>query len=502
MFSKSHSDFLPLVQDHEFLPPISRWTSLGGMFLVGAVGIAIALASVTEYRITVKAQASLRPAGELRLVQAATEGQITGISVQENQEVNRGDIIATIDDSRLQTKKSQLQSNIQQAQRQLVQIKAQISALNSQIAAEIDKINRIVNSAQAELRRRQRDYRDRQLTSHAQVQEAEANLRGAQEELQKAQAELKSAQANLSSTDAALKAARSKRNRYQRAAQEGALSQDQLEEVQLAVEQQEQAVKAQKATLEAQKQIIERLQEAIQAARARLKTAQATLNPSDAEVAIAQQRIAQEKATGKATLATLNKEREALIQQRIKISKQLAQDTRELNQVEIDLNQTTIRATADGIISKLALRNLSQTVRQGEEIAQIVPTNAPLEIKAAVSPSDIGKLAKGQKVQMRVSACPYPDYGTLKGVVREISEDTIKLQGNRATVATSMASSQKGGAATAFYEVTVKPESLTLGRERNQCSLQLGMEGRADIVTRQESVLKFLLRKARLLADL
>jgi len=37
-------------------------------------------------------------------------------------------------------------------------------------------------------------------------------------------------------------------------------------------------------------------------------------NPSQAEVAITSEGIAQEKATGKATLATLDKEREALIQ--------------------------------------------------------------------------------------------------------------------------------------------------------------------------------------------
>ena len=53
-----------------------------------------------------------------------------------------------------------------------------------------------------------------------------------------------------------------------------------------------------------------------------------------------------------------------------------------------------------------------------------------------------------------------------------------------------------------FYEVTIEPEYLSLGKDNNQCTLQLGMEGRADIITREETVLKFLLRKARLLTDL
>ncbi len=53
-----------------------------------------------------------------------------------------------------------------------------------------------------------------------------------------------------------------------------------------------------------------------------------------------------------------------------------------------------------------------------------------------------------------------------------------------------------------FYEVTIEPDSLSLGKGDRQCTLQLGMEGRADIITREETVLKFLLRKARLLTDL
>jgi len=116
--------------------------------MLAFVGIAIAVASVAKYKVTVKAEANIRPAGELRLVQAAAEGPVMRVWVKENQVVKKGDVIATIDDSRLQTKKSQLQSNIQQTQLQLVQI--------------------------------------------------------AQEELQKGFAELKSAQANLSVTKAVL----------------------------------------------------------------------------------------------------------------------------------------------------------------------------------------------------------------------------------------------------------------------------------------------------------
>jgi HlyD family type I secretion membrane fusion protein len=461
MLSHSNSDFLPPIQANDFLPPISRWTTFSGLFAICAMGLVIPLASVTKYKVTVKAQAIVRPAGELRIVQAATEGPIMHINVKDNQVVKKGDVIAIIDDSHLQTKKSQLQSSIQQANLQLVQINAQISALNSQIRAETNRNNRAVDEAGAELRRRRRDYRDSQITTVTEVQEAAANLR---------------------SVEVALKAARSKRDRYKPIAEKGAISKNQLEEAQLEVEQQQQAVMA---------------------AAAKLQRIQVALNPSDAEVASASFHIAQEQATGSATLASLNKERLALLQQSIEIQKQLERDSHELRQVTIDLNQTTITATADGIISKLNLRNPSQTVHSGEEIAQIVPTNAALEVKAAVVPKDKSKLKLGQNVLMRISACPYPDYGTLKGKVKAISPDATTPQSNSATAtAPPTASSPQGTASAAFYEVTIEPESLSLGRGEHQCSIQPGMEGRADIISKEETVLQFFLRKARLVADL
>ena len=245
-------NFLPVVEANDFMPSIDRWTRLGSLFLVGSVGIAIALSAFTPYNITVKAQAKVRPAGELRIVQAETEGTVVEIAVKGNQKVKKGDIIATIDNSRLETQKSQLESNIQQATLQLKRIQAQITAHDYRILAETDRSNRIIASAKAELNRRRREYQDKQITTATEVEEAKANLRAAQ---------------------ASLNAARSKLKRYQAAATKGALSKDQLEEVQVTVEEQEQAVEANQA---------------------RVKRAQAALNPIDAEIAIALENIAQE----------------------------------------------------------------------------------------------------------------------------------------------------------------------------------------------------------------
>ncbi|MBD2293519.1 HlyD family efflux transporter periplasmic adaptor subunit [Anabaena sphaerica FACHB-251] len=496
------TDFLRPIKVDEFLPPISRWTTYGGLFILCVLGLAIPVAGVAKYKVTVKGQAVVRPSGELRIVQASTEGQVMQIYAKENQIVKTGDAIAIIDDSRLQTKKSQLQTNIQQANLQLVQINAQIQNLNIQINAEADKINRIIAAAEAELSDRIRQYQDKKITTVAELQEAQANVQIAQEELKIGIARLKTEQANLQSGEAAWNTAKSKQERYESVAQAGALSKNQVEEAQLSTKQQEQAVKAQKSVIEAQKQTIEKLHQAVYVAITRKQRTKAAINPSHAEVKIAIERIAQEKAAGESNKAALEKERQLTIKQRIEVEKQLERDTSELRQVEIELNQTTIAATADGIISQINLRNPGQTVRAGEEILQIVPSNAKQIVKAAVASEDKNKLKIGQKTQMRVSACPYPDYGTLNGKVEGISPDAITPPTNGTNGSTPHANtSPKAAVPGAFYEVTIEPESLVLGKGKNLCRIQLGMAGRVDIISREETVLQFFLRKARLIAD-
>lgn len=61
--------------------------------------------------------------------------------------------------------------------------------------------------------------------------------------------------------------------------------------------------------------------------------------------------------------------------------------------------------------------------------------------------------------------------------------------------------------ANANYEISIKLESINLqagdkpsasGKANRYCDIRLGMEGRVDIISQQESILQFLLRKARL----
>ncbi|MEM0980494.1 MAG: HlyD family efflux transporter periplasmic adaptor subunit [Cyanobacteria bacterium P01_H01_bin.58] len=449
----------PTVEDVfslDALPPIRRWTQWGGVAIAASVGIATVLAAFTPYRVTIPAAATIRPVGELKQIEATTAGTVVAIAVSENQSVQTGEIIAQIDDTQLQNRKNQLQNNAEQAQLQLQQIEAQLKTLERRMQAEDDRAQRLISAASAELHQTRRSYEDQQIIAITEVEEIEAQLR---------------------SEEASLAAARLQVQRYEPLANTGAISQEQLDRARLAVQQQE---------------------EAIAAMQARLKRAATALNPHDAEVEIAQARIAQEQASNESTLAVLTQEQEALIQQSLEIQQQQIQNQHELNQVNQDLQQMIIRAPVSGTLFQLNLRNSGQTVAAGDAIANIAPSASDLLIKALVSATEIHQIAIGQPAQVRISACPYPDYGTLSGVVQTISPDVIHSQATVMTAEGSAVSEMPSG----YFEVTVKPEAIAFGPGRHQCSLRPGMAGRADIITNEETVLTFLLRKVKLLTDL
>lgn len=437
---------------NELMPSLSRWATLTGLFIVGSIGATVAIASVAKYNVAVKAAATVRPAGELRIVQAELEGKIDQIVVQENDEVRQGDAIAYLDDTKLQIQKSQLQSSIQQNQLQLSQVESQVRFLNLQMLAEEQSTDKSIAAAESEVVRAQRERLEKSQIAQAEFAEAQVALAQAEDD----------------------------RDRHRPLLEAGAIA----------------------------RSVFQEKETAVSTARARLERSQAAVDPSAASVVVAEQQVAQQSARGQSTIASLQKEREALIQRQSEVQAILTREQQELQKLEADMLNTVIRSSSDGVIFKLNLANINQVVRTGDSIAQISPQGAALVVRATVANQDIDKVAVGQSVRMRVDACPYPDYGVLPGVVRAIAPDSIDAtnKGAEATAggaaAGGQAGVQSGGKSDRAFSVVIEPESSVLKKSGPTCAIQSGMSGSASIISRRETFLHFVLRKARIWSSL
>jgi multidrug efflux pump subunit AcrA (membrane-fusion protein) len=345
------------LRSDEFLPPVSRWMTVGGLLVLGMLGATGVLASVVRYDIIVKAPGRVRPQIELQVVQADRAGVVGGIEVKANQEVKQGDILAYLEtpqNAQVRTLRSQRQTrlnSIQDYQTQLLSIGTQLDRLRQQILQQ----------------------------SGWQVPD-----------------ELPSA---TNSDESVYIVARA----------------------------------------------LEKL---------------ARSSPHEA--------------------GTLQSQWQDLLRQQDRLQRQLQQEQEALTLLEQQLEPASLRIPSPGKILRLHLRNVGQIVQVGDTLAEIVPTE-PLVIRASVAEPDIGRVQVGQRVQLRVSAYAYTEYGLLDGTVDSIAPDAeIRPNGM------------------AYYEVTIVPTKAFLTRQTQIYPLQPGMEVQAEITTEQETVMRLLLRKAKL----
>jgi len=370
---------LQAVSPNEFLPPISRWSRVGGLALVALFGGTIALSALLKYNVTVKAPAVVRPKGDLRIVEATTTGRVQEILVAANDAVVRGEPIALLHDAEVRSRQQHLQTELTQLQRQREQIQQELLALDRQMQAETQAREGAIAAAQAELALRQQAFRDEQITTTADLREAEAAVLFAQEEF----------------------------NRYQQLAETGALADLQIQEKSAALE----------------------------TALARLERARGLINPSNAAIAQAQENLHQTQGREDANLARLQQTQESLRRQQTELDQQRQTQQQALQQVRFELEQLTIRAPISGIIQSLTLRNPNQVTEEGEAIAHIAPNTTDLIVQAQVNQADINRIDIGQSVNVRIDSCPYTDYGLLPGQVATISPDAQPLEGGQAETA-------------------------------------------------------------------
>jgi HlyD family type I secretion membrane fusion protein len=440
MFTNSTSQAFYFHHNEDLIPPVSPLITLGGLSLVTMFGVGLGLTSLINYNVTVKTPSTVRPAGETRIAQTAIAGRVQQILVKPNQTVKQGDAIAIMDDFELKRQQNQLQDNIQQNQRQLLNTQQQIRQIERQINYENLIGDRNVEVARHNYQATLREYQDREVIAIANLQEAESALSYAQEEFK----------------------------RYQSLTKVGAISLQQAKEK----------------------------EQAVITNYARLKKARAEQNPSAAEAMIALENIKRERQRSLANLAVLVQEKQQLINNRIELGKQIYQAQQELEQLKAQVQKTVIRSPITGTILELKVRNPGQVIASGDIIAQISPQNTPLVVKSQVGVDDISKVTicresviahcQQGKVQMKVSAYPFTDYGVLPGAVRSISADTLNTESN----------------STPYYEVTIEPERSQMTRDGKLYPIQPGMSVSSSIIAQEDTLMKFLLRKTRLIADM
>jgi HlyD family secretion protein len=83
-----------------------------------------------------------------------------------------------------------------------------------------------------------------------------------------------------------------------------------------------------------------------------------------------------------------------------------------------------LQSPADGVVLDVAARAEGSVLHEAEPLITILPAGAAMIADVTVPSADIGQLAAGQAVVLKVDAFPYQQHGLAHGTVRSVAEES------------------------------------------------------------------------------
>lgn len=149
------------------------------------------------------------------------------------------------------------------------------------------------------------------------------------------------------------------------------------------------------------------------------------------------------------------------------------------------VDRTIIRAPMSGKVNRVLVTTVGGSVRAGEAIAEIVPSEKALYVEAQVKPSDIALVRLGQPAMVEITAYNASIFGKLDGKVTAISPD--------ATI------NEKTGES--FYTVEVQTVSTLVDADGRPLPIGPGMVANVSLLGEKRSVLSYLFTPITRLAE-
>ena len=172
-----------------------------------------------------------------------------------------------------------------------------------------------------------------------------------------------------------------------------------------------------------------------------------------------------------------------------------------LAKAELKVTHMTLRAPISGIVQATSVTTIGQVVGPGQQLMQVVPEDAPLEIEAYILNTDAGFVKVGQDVTIKVDTFPYTRYGTIDGTVTKVAADA--LTGKQAQQQQTNPSAAPDGAMTItsaaqqtsdlVFPVIIKPKTTTLMVDGKRRSLTSGMTATVEIRTESRRAIDYIL---------
>lgn len=158
-----------------------------------------------------------------------------------------------------------------------------------------------------------------------------------------------------------------------------------------------------------------------------------------------------------------------------------AENAELIGKLQTRMERLLVAAPVAGTVQGMENQLRGHVIQPGQPVMEIVPQDAPLVVALKVTPRDVGHLAVGQPVQVKISSYDFARYGSVTGKLESLSPTTFQ--------------GEKGER---YYEAMVKLDRDYVGVPANR--IQPGMTVMADIITGDKTVLAYLMKPLQMAA--
>ncbi|WP_270939181.1 HlyD family type I secretion periplasmic adaptor subunit, partial [Falsiroseomonas oryzae] len=160
-----------------------------------------------------------------------------------------------------------------------------------------------------------------------------------------------------------------------------------------------------------------------------------------------------------------------------RVAQEIAETEAAIIRLEDRAERVLLRAPGAGIVRGLVVTRPGTVLAPGTLAAEILPADAALVVEARIGPRDIGFVAPGQPVTVKVQAFDFSRFGTIDGHVERISAGTFLDEHKQP-----------------HWRVRIALSQAHVGRNPDLARLAPGMTVSAEITTGRKSVLQYLLK--------
>ena len=394
-----------------------RWAQLITVTIMGITVAALAAAFLIKVDEAISASGKLEPQGEVQVVQAPVGGVVEKVLVKEGEQVKQGQVVALLDET---ATKAQIASNQEIAQR----LKAENNYYRAQLSGSVDAV--APSGVAADLIQRGRDRAELVATNRL----YQAQIGGSTNNLDATQVDrLETAQSRLNSQQRinALQADQLREQLGQTRDQLGNANSDLATNTEIANRLKvltEQGAVAELSYLQQQQEVNN--------SQTKVNTLQQEIERLNFQISQAEQEVTRTSFESRETLQdriSVNEQQIAeidsqLTQRILENDRQLSELNSQLAQLNQSIKYQALTAPVSGTVFNLKANQAGYVANTTEPMMEIVPADE-LIARVFIPSKDIGFVKVGQKVDVRIDAYSFSEFGDMEGTVTAISTDAL-----------------------------------------------------------------------------